>query len=202
MIVILDYGLGNLASIKNMLNKIGYESKISSSEKEILDADRLILPGVGDFGKGMKNIKEKSLIPVLDYCAFEKKMPILGICLGMQLMTSYSEEGKCEGLGWIEASTIRFNLDKSYKIPHMGWNYVKFHNDHFSNPDDKTPKFYFVHSYHVVCNRKEDVLGTCNYGFDFHSAFIRENILGVQFHPEKSHSFGMKFLNQFMLLQK
>lgn len=200
MVTIVDYGLGNLASIQNMIKKIGGNSVISSSVDEINDAKKLILPGVGHFEKGMENLNKSGLIPTLDHLVLEKKTPILGICLGMQLMTSKSEEGKVEGLNWIEADTIKFHLNSpKFKIPHMGWSNVNFkQNEVIAENLYQEARFYFVHSYYVQCAKQEDVLGETIYEFPFHSAVKRDNIIGVQFHPEKSHKFGMRLLNNFL----
>jgi len=202
MIIIIDYGMGNLGSILNMLKKIGAEAIISSSPQDISRADKLILPGVGAFDAGLKNLDERGLIPVLQNLVIKKKIPILGICLGMQLMTKSSEEGSRPGFGWIDATTVRFKFGKeeqNLKIPHMGWNVIQWRKESVLFKDmPEEPRFYFVHSYHAVCNDKEDILATTNYGYDFVSAFQKGNIIGVQFHPEKSHKFGMQVLRNFI----
>jgi glutamine amidotransferase len=200
LIIIIDYGLGNLASIKNMFKKIGAESMISSDPEDIFKASKLILPGVGHFAKGIENLSKSGLIPILSKAVLEDKKPVLGICLGMQLMTSHSEEGDTKGLGWIEAETKRFKFeDRNIKIPHMGWSENKYvQNIPLTKGIENEQRYYFVHSYHVECLHPENVLGTCNYGIDFHSAIIRDNIAGVQFHPEKSHKFGMTLLKNFV----
>lgn len=204
-IVIVDYGMGNLGSIKNMLKKIGAASIISSDPADIERASKLILPGVGSFDAGMKKIADLGLPSILNQKVLERKTPILGICLGMQLMTLGSEEGVLPGLGWIRANTKRFNFgegQREYRIPHMGWNEV-----HFSKAlplgkelqDDF--RFYFVHSYHAVCENETEVLSKTPYGYEFASSFQKDNIVGVQFHPEKSHKFGMQFLKEYIELQ-
>ena len=201
MIAILDYKTGNLGSIKNMLKKIGFESSITSDPKEVEKASKLILPGVGAFDKGIKTLKELDLLEVLNTQVKEKKVPILGICLGAQLMTSGSEEGSQEGLNWVAGKTVRFQLNKEsgFKVPHMGWNYVdakkesRLFQEMFFDP-----KFYFVHSYHMQFSQVDQVLLSCKYGYDFAAAFEYQNILGVQFHPEKSHKFGMRLLDNFV----
>jgi glutamine amidotransferase len=204
MVTIIDYGLGNLASIKNMLKKIGTESVITSSVEQISIADKLILPGVGHFAKGMENLQKSGLVPVMNDLVLVKKIPILGICLGMQLMTSFSEEGNVEGLGWINANTIKFKLSNShYKIPHMGWANVNFNfKDPLAISLQNLARFYFVHSYHVKCSNDLNILATSNYEDTFHSAFVKDNIRGVQFHPEKSHKFGMQLLKNFSNLNQ
>lgn len=193
--------MGNVGSIKSMLRRIGAPSLISGSIDDIQRARKLILPGVGAFDNGMKNISELGLLPVLNKQVLEKGTPILGICLGMQLLTEKSEEGGLPGLGWIEGRTVRFRFDarrKDLKIPHMGWNTVKVRKEGplFAEMGD-SPRFYFVHSYHVTCSRQEDVLGTTEHGYEFASAVSRTNIMGTQFHPEKSHRFGMALLRNF-----
>ncbi len=200
MVTIVDYGLGNLASIQNMIKKIGGNSVISSSAEEIAGAEKLILPGVGHFEKGMQNLHESGLIPILNNLVLEKKIPVLGICLGMQLMTSKSEEGNVRGLNWIEADTRKFHLKSpKLKIPHMGWSNVNFkQNEVIAENLYQEARFYFVHSYYVQCAKPENVLGETTYEFPFHSVIRRDNIIGVQFHPEKSHKFGMQLLNNFL----
>lgn len=201
MIAIVDYRTGNLGSIKNMLKKLGAPAVITSDPAEIEQADKLILPGVGAFDGGMQNINRLGLRPVLDKKVLEEKTPILGICLGMQLITRKSQEGAGPGLGWIEADTIRFTFtpDQKLKIPHMGWNYVSVTGDHplFAGLEDEA-RFYFVHSFHAVCDRTEDALTMTSHGYDFASAIGRDNIMGTQFHPEKSHKFGLRLLQNFV----
>jgi glutamine amidotransferase len=200
MIVIVDYGLGNLTSIKNMVKKVGGEAQISSDPEAILNADKLILPGVGNFLQGMENLKESGLIPILEKAVLEIKKPILGICLGMQLMTNHSEEGNVNGLGWIDAETIKFSFpyDSSLKIPHMGWTPVQFLKTSFINYEiSENPRYYFVHSYYVKCKFENNILAKANYGHAFDCAIINGNIMGVQFHPEKSHKFGMELIRNF-----
>ncbi len=201
MIVVIDYGVGNLGSIANMLRKIGAKAVVSSEAAVIEQADKLILPGVGAFDNGMRNLKERGLIPLLNAKVLQDKTPILGLCLGMQLLTQRSEEGQLSGLGWLEAETVRFKFDGGHtrlKIPHMAWNTIQVCQSHPILTDmDVETRFYFVHSYHVVCSDKSLVLAQTDYGYQFPSVVGRENILGTQFHPEKSHKFGMKLLRNF-----
>ncbi|UCD17684.1 MAG: imidazole glycerol phosphate synthase subunit HisH [Candidatus Zixiibacteriota bacterium] len=199
--VIVTYGMGNLGSVKNMLKKIGCEAVITADPGKIESADRLILPGVGSFDRGMKNIKESGFLEILGQKVLEERTPILGICLGMQLLTEGSEEGITRGLGWISAKTVRFSFNGSplpLKIPHMGWNFVRPARKSrlIDNIGDR-PRFYFVHSYHVVCNNPDDIVLICNYGGEFACAVQHNNIMGVQFHPEKSHRFGLQLLRNF-----
>ncbi len=201
MITIINYGMGNLGSIKNMMKKIGVDSIITNRKDDIATADKLILPGVGAFDKAMVNLEKLGLITLLNKKVLEDKVPILGICLGMQLLAKTSEEGIKKGLGWIDGNVLKFNLDKTLKVPHMGWNrvYPKKESVLFKNMYPE-PRFYFVHTYYFKCNNKEDILATTVYGGEFVSAVNKENIFGVQFHPEKSHKFGMKLLENFAKL--
>jgi glutamine amidotransferase len=202
-IVIIDYGLGNLGSIKNMLKKIGAEGIVSSSVSDIERAEKLILPGVGNFNHGMRNLEVQRLLPVLENKVIQKKTPILGICLGMQLFARKSEEGNSTGMGWIDAEVVRFKFDdkeRNLKIPHMGWNLIKIEKeDTLFGEMYPEPRFYFVHSYHMVCKNENDILAKTFHGYEFPSAIRKENIYGVQFHPEKSHKFGMKLLANFVI---
>ena len=201
MIVVVDYGLGNLGSIANMLKKIGAHAVVSSDPAVVEKADKLILPGVGAFDAGMKNLETRGLIPLLNYRVLEQKTPILGVRLGMQLLCKRSEEGQLPGLGWLDAEVIRFKFDgniANLKIPHMGWNTLAVRQPHPLFADlEAENRFYFVHSYHVVCADMGNVLAQTNYGFDFASAVVKDNIMGVQFHPEKSHKFGMRLYKNF-----
>lgn len=205
MIVVVDYGLGNIGSILNMIKKVGGKANCSSNIKEINDADKLILAGVGSFDTGIKNLNEKGLIPILSQRANKEKVPILGICLGMQLMTKNSQEGILPGLGWIDAVTKKFNFEKNdnYKVPHMGWNTVNIRREgsiFIDMPIES--RFYFVHSYYVSCNNQSDILSTTNYGIEFVSSYQKDNIIGTQFHPEKSHKFGLKLMKNFVEMGK
>ena len=203
-ITIVNYGMGNLLSIQNMLKKLGQKSEISNDPNVIANASKLILPGVGAYDRAMENIHSMDLFEVLNRKVLEEKTPILGICLGMQLMTKKSEEGNALGLGWFDAETIKFKFpDKKLKIPHMGWNYVNPRSLNQSLLDYNTAehkRFYFVHSYFVKCMKEEDIMATTEYGGQFTCAINREHIYGVQFHPEKSHKFGMGLLKEFIQL--
>lgn len=198
MIAILDYGMGNLKSIYNMFKKVGVESIITSDVGIIKEADKYLLPGVGSFDHGITNLKNALFFETLEQEVLENKKPILGICLGMQLLTNSSEEGKEKGLGWIDAKTIKFDLeDKSLSIPHMGWNITNPTNTNDIFKSLKDNRFYFVHAYHVVCNDDKNILATVNYGETITCSIYKDNIFGVQFHPEKSHKFGMQLLKNF-----
>lgn len=207
MLTIIDYQVGNLQSIRNMLRKVsGRDVCISESPDDIAAADKLILPGVGHFDYGMKQLKQSGLVDVLNKRVLDDKVPILGICLGAQLLTRGSEEGIRPGLGWIDAYTRRFraeDMPAGYKVPHMGWGDIRIQQpthplflDFLPNP-----RFYFVHSYHIVCEDKADELAECQYGYPFTAGVARGNIMGVQFHPEKSHKYGMTLLRNFVNLE-
>ena len=201
MIVIVDYSMGNVGSVLNMLKKIGVPAQISSDRRAIANAEKLILPGVGAFDRGMTLLQERDLVDLLNEKVLERQTPILGICLGMQLLSRRSEEGRLPGLGWIEADTLRFRLDaenRSCKVPHMGWNTVHCtRSDTLFAEFQQTPRFYFVHSYHVVCDDEPDVLATSVHGYRFTAAVQKGHICGTQFHPEKSHRFGLSLLTRF-----
>jgi len=205
MIVIIDYDTGNIGSIHNMLKRCGIASLISQHPDEILKADKLILPGVGSFDAGIKKLQERNLIPLLQKKVCDETTPILGICLGMQLMCASSEEGTLPGLNWLtDAKVKKFHFpDKNIKVPHMGWNYVQIKNNAslFRSFLSSPPRFYFVHSYYVECKNDSYIAAQTTYGgFSFTSAFQKEHIFGVQFHPEKSHVFGMEILKNFASL--
>jgi len=202
MITIIDYGMGNLGSIKNMFKYIGVEATIESDVDKIKNAPKILLPGVGSFDTAMKKINESDLIEVLNEKALKEQVPVLGICLGMQLLTNSSEEGNLAGLGWIDAKTISFKnrIDKKYRIPHMGWNIVNQSNESLltSNFEEFIEsRFYFVHSYFVKVEDEKNSILKSNYGVEFDSAIQKDNIYGAQFHPEKSHKFGMKLFENF-----
>ena len=201
MIVIVDYRLGNPASVRNMLRKVGHDATITADPQVIGAATRLILPGVGAFDHGMQNLADRGLIDVLNDAVLVRKVPVLGICLGLQLMSRGSEEGVRPGLGWLLADTIRFRFPAEadgLRVPHMGWNTVAKAADTFlSNRMPVDARFYFVHSYHVRCDDPADVALTARYGGDVVAAAVRGNVAGTQFHPEKSHTFGLTLLRAF-----
>lgn len=204
MIVILDYGMGNPGSILNMVRKAGGEALVSARHEDVRAASGLILPGVGAFDNGMEKLQSLGLIRVLEERVLLAKVPFLGICLGMQLMFQGSEEGMLPGLGWLRGHVRRFDFStapdgRRLKIPHMGWNVARpvTHESLFSNLRDEA-RFYFVHSYHACCDDPQDVLATCRYGYDFTCAVQRGNLFGCQFHPEKSHRFGLALVSSFI----
>lgn len=201
MIVIVDYGVGNLGSIVNMLKKIGAKAQASSDPEALRAAEKLILPGVGAFDPGMRKLHEAGLVPLLNELVLEKKVPVIGLCLGMQLMTRRSAEGRETGLGWIQAETVRFKFgpDQAHlKVPHMGWNTLEVRRPHPLVQDlGPDSRFYFVHSYHIVCEQPGDVVAEAEYGYAFPAVISKGNVMGAQFHPEKSHRFGMQLLRNF-----
>ncbi|HXI13976.1 MAG TPA: imidazole glycerol phosphate synthase subunit HisH [Thermoanaerobaculia bacterium] len=200
-IVIIDYGMGNVGSIRNMLRKCGVTAQISGDPGEIERATKLILPGVGAFDQGMHRLRQYGLVTLLDRKVREEKTPLLGICLGMHLLARSSEEGREAGLGWFDAEVVRFRFGEQpgvgLKVPHMGWNTVRPQASDGVTGLVSGARFYFVHSYYVVCHNNDDVIARTTYGFSFASAMRRDNVIGVQFHPEKSHRFGMAFLSEF-----
>ena len=185
-----------------MLKRLGVDSLISNQAADIANADKLILPGVGAFDYGMEQLNKSGLVPIMNEKVLQNKIPILGICLGVQLLTEGSEEGKTKGLGWIKGRTIAFDrsrLSADQKIPHMGWTDVSNYSKSVLFTDMyEEPRFYFVHSYHLQIDDPADILVEANYGYSFTAGVEKENILGVQFHPEKSHKYGMKILENFV----
>jgi len=201
VIVLIDYGMGNHFSVKKAFNRIGSDVVITNDISIIQKSDKLILPGVGHFSMGMQNIRKLKLDKILNKLIMDDKIPVLGICLGMQLLLKNSHEGDCEGLGLIDLSVKKFNFT-DLKVPHMGWNSVLINNDsplfNGINDDDL---FYFVHSYYAEYEKGEELYyGLTNYGHSFISTFSINNIHGVQFHPEKSHDQGLKLLDNFIKL--
>ena len=200
MIVIVDYECGNIASVLNMIRKAGGDAIVSGSHEVIEQAAKLVLPGVGAYDQGMSHLHAKQLPAILQARA-AAGVPLLGICLGMQLLGLGSEEGKIPGLGLIAARFKRFvfNADSAMRIPHVGWNTVHTQKTNYLIPSDQVEKrYYFDHSYYAVCAHEEDILATTEYGYGFPSAYSRESVYGVQFHPEKSHRFGLSLIKQFL----
>ena len=200
MIVIVDYDMGNIGSVYNMLKKIGRKSEITRDLEKIRQADHIILPGVGAFDSGMEQLEKFGLVELIRHKALVDKTPILGICLGAQLMLEKSEEGQKAGLGLVKGEVKRFQLsaESKLRIPNMGWNQIeKVKSSKLVDVLPDQPRFYFVHSYHFKMTQSEDQLLISEYGYSFCSAFQHENISGVQFHPEKSHKFGMALLRNF-----
>lgn len=201
MIVIVDYGLGNLGSIKNMLQFIGFDAEISGDKEQISVASKLILPGVGSFDQGMTNLHQRGLVPLLNQRVLVERVPILGICLGMQLFGTKSEEGSLSGLSWIDLESKKFNSTdyKTFPVPHLGWDYVSsVQESKLLRGFDEETRFYFAHSYYVKCNNRNNVVLEADYIHKFDAAVQKDHIAGVQFHPEKSHRFGMQLLTNFI----
>jgi len=200
-IAIIDYGMGNINSVKRQLERLGVNAIVSSNVDVILKADKIILPGVGHFNKAMENLEQLNLLNALVEFSLVQKKPTLGICLGMELMAKFSEEGNAKGLGWFDADVVKINsVDPlRFKIPHVGWNTINIKKDSPLNIGlDKTDSFYFVHSYKVVAHQIEDILHTTNYESDFTAAISKDNIFGVQFHPEKSQDAGLQIFKNFI----
>jgi len=199
-VTIIDYGMGNLRSIIKRFERIGVPAEITGDPVKIAEAGKLILPGVGHFSNGMKNLRNSGLMGLLNEKVLVKKTPVLGICLGMQLFAKSSEEGFTEGLGWIDATVVRFHVSNTvkFKIPHIGWNSATPQKQSLLfNTIAESSLFYFVHSYHIDCNSKVDILATTTYDYEFTSAVEKNNIFGTQFHPEKSFDAGLKLLQNF-----
>lgn len=203
MIAIVDYGMGNLGSIQNMFRKVGAQAVVTADPAVIDRAEKLVLPGVGAFDHGMRSLAERGLVEVLNRKALTDRVPVLGVCLGMQLLTERSAEGTLPGLGWIEGETVRFDRADQPRLHtlHMGWNTLDWHAEHpvFAELPPH-PRFYFVHAYHVVCRHERNVLARTTYGYPFASAVVEGNVVGMQFHPEKSHRFGMAVFRAFAAL--
>jgi glutamine amidotransferase len=198
MITIIDYGLGNLGSIANMLKKIGVQSQVTSELNKIKAAEKIILPGVGAFDTAMRTLESLRLKDTLNTKVMVDKVPVLGICLGMQILGNGSEEGSLKGFGWIPANAYKFSNNNSFKVPHMSWNSVCSIKKHFLVQGmENDTAFYFSHSYYVLAENEEHVIATTNYGNTFHSIINKDNIFGAQFHPEKSHKNGMLLLENF-----
>lgn len=201
MIVIIDYGLGNLRSVAGAVEKLGYQACVSNRIDDLENANKLILPGVGAFGDGMKNLRELNLIEPLTKLVVRQTKPLLGICLGAQLLTREScEFGDHKGLGWIDASVVRIEGNGgALRVPHVGWNHtIQVRNNLLFKNIPSGALFYYVHSFHIRCANPEIVIGECDYGGRLTAAFQYQNIYAVQFHPEKSQWYGLKLLKNFL----
>jgi glutamine amidotransferase len=198
---VVNVGISNVGSVLNMLRKLGVRAVVPERPADLKDAARIILPGVGHFATAMQRLGEAGYHEALDQAVRVQRTPVLGICLGMQLMTRHSEEGDVDGFGWVEASTVGFDrqrLGGRLPLPHMGWNEVRVARPCRVVSADETPRYYFVHSYHVVCDQPADATMWTHYGYPFVSGFEVGRCIGVQFHPEKSHHFGMRLLERFV----
>ena len=197
-ITIVDYGMGNISSIKNMIKKIGGSSTFTSNKDEIINSSKIILPGVGAFDAGMKSLKDNKIDDAI-VTAAKNGSKILGICLGFQLLFEKSEEGTMGGLCLVEGEVKKFDNIHNLRVPHMGWNIIKPESDSllFNKHNTNPLRFYFVHSYYAVCKNKDDISAKCSYGNEFVCSIQHGNILGVQFHPEKSHKFGIELFKRF-----
>lgn len=203
MIAVIDYGAGNLGSILNMLKRFGAQVRIASKPRDLVDSTAILLPGIGNFDSCAKNLKQRGFSTALEEPVLGRRVPLLGICVGAQLLTKGSEEGDEPGLGWIDAVTLRFDfLDcEKYKVPHMGWNIAQPEVDHrLFIGLNSNPRFYFTHSYYIQTANRSSVLCTTCHGVNFASGIYSDNIAGVQFHPEKSHRFGMQMMKNFSII--
>jgi glutamine amidotransferase len=200
-VMIVDFGMGNHHSVMRKLQRLNVDAVLSSLGIDVLKADKIILPGVGHFGRAMENLHSLNLTNALNAAVLTDKKPVLGICLGMQLMAKKSDEGDAKGLGWLNAEVVRLNIKDRlrFKVPHTGWNSVSLQKESrlFKGLPDHS-FLYFVHSFHLVCQEKDEVLGITQYEQSFVSAVEKENIFGVQFHPEKSHEAGLQLLKNFI----
>jgi glutamine amidotransferase len=204
MITIIDYGVGNISAFQNVYKRLDIPTQIAKSVEDLQEVEKLILPGVGSFDYAMSQLNQSGMRERLDELVLVQKIPVIGICVGMQMMGLQSDEGQLEGLKWIDANIRKFDestLHQRTKLPHMGWNDVFPKNAHpLFEGLEKDSIFYFLHSYYFECNNKEDILATSDYGVSFTSAAHHDNIFGIQFHPEKSHQYGEKLLHNFAKL--
>lgn len=203
MVAIINYGVGNLTSILNMHMRLGIQAMITGDAEEIRRADKLLIPGVGHFDKCMQNFNASGLRPLIERRVLEEGTPVLGICVGAQMMTRSSEEGQEKGLGWVDADTIKFRIPagSGLKVPHMGWADIEVVKPSPLLADmPEEPRFYFAHSYHFKFDSEEAVIATVDYAYKYPCAFSRNNMYAAQFHPEKSHKYGMKLITNFSSL--
>jgi imidazole glycerol-phosphate synthase subunit HisH len=204
LIGIIDYGLGNINSVRNVVEHVGGSCRIIKTASELDGVTQLILPGVGAFDHGMAGLRQRGFVDALNDLVMGSGLPVLGICLGMQLMCRSSEEGQSQGLGWVDAHVRRIPPSElpALKVPHMGWKSVTLRAKcALFQPHDATHRFYFVHSYHAVCVSPDDIVATVVHGREMTAAFRHGNVFGVQFHPEKSHRFGKALIKRFVSLE-
>jgi glutamine amidotransferase len=204
MITLIDYGVGNIFAFQNVYKRLDIPTKIAKTQEDLLDAKKLILPGVGSFDYAIKQLNASGMREKLDELVLEKRVPVIGICVGMQMMGNRSDEGKLDGLKWIDSEILKFDeslIQQRTKLPHMGWNDVAPVNNHplFIGLEKKAT-FYFLHSFYFKCNNPADSIAFSDYGLSFSSAVNKDNIYGIQFHPEKSHQYGEKLLHNFAKL--
>jgi len=200
VITIVDYGVGNIGALLNMFDYLGLEAQVCADAAKIVTAQSLVLPGVGSFDKAMTTLRERQLILALNEAVLHRNIPVLGVCLGMQLFARSSEEGEQEGLGWIDADVKRISIPQGscLKVPHIGWSEVSvIQENQLFRSMEGVVRYYFNHSYHMVCNNSNDVAAVFNYEQPLVCSIKHNNIYGVQFHPEKSHRFGMHLLKEF-----
>lgn len=204
MIAIINYGVGNIRAFKNIYDKLNVPVKIAEKYTDLVNVDKIILPGVGAFDHAMFKLNSSGMRDLIDELVLVKKMPVIGICVGMQMLANKSNEGESQGLGWIDAEVKKFDVSKIiYKthLPHMGWNDVStVGSNPLFNGLNSHAKFYFLHSYYFDCKENQNIIAKAEYGIDFACAVNRDNIFGVQFHPEKSHNYGIELLKNFSKL--
>ena len=196
MIKIISYGVGNIDAFYNIYKRLNIEVGIAANSSELEGADHLILPGVGSFDYAMMRLNQSGMREALDNKVLVEGIPVIGICVGMQMMAKRSDEGIETGLGWIDGEVLKFN-SKQLLVPEMGWNSVEYNDDALFEGLSDSPRFYFLHSYYFKCNNRSDVIGTSEYGSTFDSVVRHGNIYGIQCHPEKSHSNGVRLLQNF-----
>ena len=201
MITIVNYGVGNIFAFINVFKRLNIQTKIASNKEDLIGAEKLILPGVGSFDYAMTQLNKSGMRDSLDYLVLEKRISVIGICVGMQMMGKRSDEGEMQGLAWIDAEVKKFDeklIHHRTKLPHMGWNDIRsIHSNPLFKGLETESIFYFLHSYYFHCNNKDDIIACSNYGIEFTSAVNSKNIYGIQFHPEKSHNYGEKLLFNF-----
>jgi glutamine amidotransferase len=204
MITLIDYGVGNIYAFQNVFKRLDIPTKIAKSSQDLTNAEKLILPGVGSFDYAMRQLNASGMRKKLDELVLEKRVPVIGICVGMQMMGNRSDEGKLDGLKWIDSDILKFDenlIQQRTKLPHMGWNNVTPVKNHpLFIGLEKEAIFYFLHSFYFKCNNPADSIATSDYGLSFSSAVNKDNIYGIQFHPEKSHQYGEKLLHNFAKL--